>query len=129
MKQIDKQRDSGVELLRILAAIGVILIHIGDGRLSSVNANTVNHYAMILIESIAHCCVDLFILITGFYSIYSEKRSLGKPLSLLFQVVLFQVVWYILLVVTGRVNISLYSICDFCTPNNYFVTLFIAWIR
>ena len=126
MKNNERQRDSGIDLLRIFAAIGVILIHIGDGRISGIDADSINHYVLIIIESIVHCCVDLFILITGFYSIYSVKRSLGKPLSLLFQVLLFQVIWYFLLVLTGRVQISLYSICDFCTPNNYFVILFIV---
>jgi len=126
VNQIQKRRDSGVELLRIFAAIGVIFIHIGDGRLSIVGSNNLNHYAMIIAESIAHCSVDLFILITGYYSICSNKRSIGKPLSLLFQVFLFQFAWYFLLVITARVDISLYSFCKYCSPNNYFVILFIA---
>lgn len=121
-----KVRHSGIELLRIVAAMGIILIHIGDGRITNVVFPFVNHVTLYLIESFAHCCVNLFILITGYFLINTDKRTVGKPLDLLVQVLLVQTAMFVVYLLTNRLDFSLHNVALYCTPNNYFVVLFIV---
>lgn len=60
-------RQSGIELLRIFAAIGVVLIHIGDRTLDNLDWGSANQVIMYFIESLAHVSVDVFLIITGFF--------------------------------------------------------------
>ena len=65
---MDKKRDreSNIELLRILAMIGVILLHYNNpsigGGLSFVNNGSINYWFLNIVESLFICAVDLFIL-------------------------------------------------------------------
>ena len=119
-------RQSGVELLRIVAALSVILIHVGDNTLSSLKWGCSNQIILNVIESYTHCAVNIFILITGYFSCTSDKRSLGKPASLIIQVFIVSVLRYVGAVFSGNAPLNVRSALSFCTPNNYFVILFIA---
>ena len=88
-KDIRKKRESGIELLRILAMCGVVLLHINEKALPDCTVGSGNYYILETIESINICAVDLFIMISGYFLCVSQKRVLLKPLALFIQVVVF----------------------------------------
>lgn len=120
-------RESGIELLRILAAIGVVLLHYNDGKAFTLVQNgSAQQYTLYLLESIAICAVDLFILISGFFLSGTQKRSNIKPLELIFQVIFFHVAIYLVNGIFFNKGLSFGGLLIELVPNNYFAILYIA---
>ena len=97
---MDKRRDreSNIELLRILAMLGVIILHYNNpsigGGLSFVKSGSINYWFLNFSESVFACAVDLFIIISAYFMGSSNKRDLWKPTLLLAQVIIFSVSKY-----------------------------------
>lgn len=123
-----RERQSNIELLRILAIAGVIILHYNNpvaGRgITYAAEGSLNFYILYFLESIFVCAVDLFILISGYFMCESKKRSLWKPIELLIQVMLFQEGIYLLKVILRIEMFSLKSAFVTLIPSNYFVILY-----
>jgi len=90
------QRQSNIEAMRILAMCMIIGLHYNGGVSSPLPKLGVSDVVYHLTES---CCifgVNLFVLITGYFSIRSNQIKLGKICKLLFEVVFWGTVGYIL---------------------------------
>lgn len=124
-----KDRESNIELLRILAMIGVILLHYNNptigGGLSFVKFGSINFWFLSFIESLFICAVDLFIIISGFFLASSNKRDIWKPIQLIFQVIVFSVSQYLLISII-KSNFSIRGLVNAFIPTNYFVILYIV---
>lgn len=124
------QRQSGIELLRILAAMGVILIHYnGNYAFTYVNQQSLNQYLLFFLESCCICAVDLFIFISGYFLCTTQKRSLGKVLGLLIQLTFFKEIFFILPhIINHDINTTTFlkGIRWNFIPQNYFVILYIV---
>lgn len=77
------------------------------------------------LEGLFICCVDLFVLITGFFSCTQQQRRLGKAMGLLLQVVVFQLLSLGIRLLYGQ-PFSLRTLVLTLVPNNYFVTLYVV---
>lgn len=120
-------RHSGIECLRILAALFVVMLHYNDGRaFTYVAEGSGNQYLLFLIESIGVCAVDLFVLISGYFLCSTQKRSVLKPLELIVQVIVFREAEYVIKVLIGQSAISIKQMVVLLVPNNYFVILYAA---
>ncbi len=123
-----KQRQSNIELLRILAITGVIILHynnptIGKG-LAYVESGSLNFYICMALQSLFVCSVNLFMLISGYFMCESKSRSLWRPIELLVQVVVFREAIYLLKVILHIEAFSLQKVFTFLIPTNYFVVLY-----
>ena len=123
-------RDSNIELLRIITMLGVIILHynnrgIGEGLKYAIEGS-VNYYILSFFESLFICAVDLFILISGYFMIKTQKRSFIKPMKLIIQVIVFKFGIYFLSIVVGNSTFSLRHLVSQFIPNNYFVILYTA---
>ena len=127
-KSINNVRDSGVELLRILATLSVIILHIRGGWETAVLPNTVNYYVYWIIEILCAAAVNCFLLITGYYSAGKNSFSLWKPLELYLQLVICREIVYITMVITGIRQFTMYEAYIKLFPTNYYVTLYIGMI-
>ena len=67
-----KERDSGLELLRILAIVLIFWMH----GASSYSNNNLSAWLCIVIESVGNIGVALFILITGYFGIRFKPKKL-----------------------------------------------------
>ncbi|MBP3227373.1 MAG: acyltransferase [Bacteroidaceae bacterium] len=90
-----QQRQSGVELLRIVAMLFVLVVHVNYGALgyphwSGVHAEPLPWLGRLLTEQVAIVCVDVFVLISGWFGIRPTLRGGAKYL--------FQVLFIALLV-------------------------------
>jgi peptidoglycan/LPS O-acetylase OafA/YrhL len=122
------QRKSNIELLRIIAMAGIIVLHynnpsIGGGLAYSEGLNRIVLY---FLESIFACAVDLFLIINGYFMCRNSKRIFMKPLELLVQVVVFAEGIYLLGILLGRKSFSMRSAIGVAIPANYFVILYIT---
>jgi surface polysaccharide O-acyltransferase-like enzyme len=123
-----KSRHSGIELLRIFAAMAVVMLHYNDGRgFKYAEKGSVEFYVLFFLEALAICCVDLFIIISGYFSSQTQKRSFLKPLELIIQVIFFKEFRYIVRILLGSSKLSIVRLFGLClVPDNYFIILYCA---
>ncbi len=129
MKDMVKERESNIELLRIVCILGVILLHYNSsdvgGGFTSTDKDSIQYISLMTIESICAVAVNVFILITGYFSITTQKRGIVKPIELILQVIIFQVTRYFLkIIIDNGVGFSLKKLVVSLLPVNYFVILY-----
>lgn len=88
-----KERNYGIDLLRIVAMFFVLLLHsLGQGGiLKNIAVNSVQYKACWFIEIFAYCAVDIFALISGYVSYNKEekKTKYSNYLNIWLQVVFY----------------------------------------
>lgn len=102
------KRQSNVELLRIMAMIGVIVLHYiaEPGEiLANVTIGGGKIYGIALINSICVCAVDLFIFISGYFMWKANVISIKKPVQLLTEVIIFQEITSLISVFSRQTSI------------------------
>lgn len=121
-------RQSNVELLRILAIMGVVVLHINNpalgGGLSYVQHGSLNFYVLYALESLFMCAVNVFMLISGYFMCKGKSRDLWKPIELIIQVILINEALYICQKIVSHGSISWGSVIRNLIPANYFVILY-----
>ncbi len=124
----DTERQSNIELLRILAMCGVIVLHYNNATIGGglAYARGINLYILYCLESLFACAVNLFVLISGYFMCTKQKRALDKPFELLVQVILFNEIFYILSVLVHHEHADMKHILGRLIPANWFVILYIA---
>ena len=127
---IIRQRQSNIELLRILLILGIILLHynnVGIGKaFYYVDYNSFNYVLLHIFESVAIVGVDLFVLVSGYFLCRDEQRDYMKPLQLILQVIIFSVAIYLCKIGVGKAVFNLKSLVGCLIPKNYFVSLYSA---
>lgn len=127
MKNI-AQRDSNIELLRIIAAIGVIILHYNNpiigGGFAFVKLQGLSDYFLTLMESIFICAVDLFVLISGYFLSKKNSRNAFRVFELFFQAILYTLAFYLISIVIGNNTFSIKRLFGCFIPTNWFVTLY-----
>ena len=122
------ERQSGIELLRIVIMLGVILLHynnadIGGGfKYSAVigSAQTI----LFIVESMAIGAVDIFVLISGYFLCRSQKRDFYKVVELFIQVIIFKIVQYLAQGLIFGGELKLRGLVKAAIPANYFVIFY-----
>lgn len=121
-------RDSNIELLRIFSMLGVVLLHyngyVGQA-LQAVLSDSINHWILLYGEGLFICAVNLFILISGYFSCTSQRRQPVKIFSLILQVMVFNCADYLCRAFSSQS----FTWVDFLwalIPANYFVILYAA---
>ena len=124
-----KTRNSAIELLRIFAMIGVIILHYNNkdigGALTFVEMHSLNYSALYYMEALTVAAVDIYVLITGYFMCDRDERNLFRPFELLFQVCFFKMLLYVVNVCLGQ-DFSIKTLIACLIPNNYFVVLYCA---
>lgn len=80
-----RERNSGIELLRILAAMGVIILHYNNAEIGGGLKYAAGYHQLVLqlLQNTAICAVNVFVLISGYFLSRSGKRDCTKPLELI----------------------------------------------
>ena len=123
-----KERESGIELLRILAVAGVVILHYNSvgGALGYAPLNDLNFRILCALESAFICAVNTFMIISGYFMYGKLRVSLRKPVSLLVQLIVFEVTLYLLKVVAGQGAFAWKSLALCLIPADYFVILYVV---
>lgn len=117
-------RQSNFELLRIVAMFLVLVTHvdfvsIGLPTAEDITYTPVNATVRLFFESISIVCVNVFILISGWFGIKPSIKGLG---NFLFQCVYFLTGTYVIFLLIGKEHISTTGIMS-CIglTNNWFI--------
>lgn len=91
---IIKERDSNMELLRIVAMFLVVMVHtnflsIGEPDEQELIDSFYSSISRFTVQSISVVCVNLFVLLSGWYGITIKSRKIG---SLFFQLAFFVII-------------------------------------
>lgn len=122
------ERQSNIELLRILTMCGVVILHYNNKSMGGgfAYATGLNLYVLYFLESIFACAVNLFVLVSGYFMCEQQKRTLAKPFELLVQVVLFNELLYFASTIVHHEPISIKHIMGHLIPANWFVILYVT---
>lgn len=101
-----KNRNSGIELLRILAILMVICLHrAGNDTLQSAPMYSVSYYVLWFIQIASYKAVDIFFLICGFFSVKQTLKP-EKLLRMEWKVLTYFLLVYGLAVAVGYIPFS-----------------------
>lgn len=123
-------RQSNIELLRIIAMFLVLVVHadfwaLGSPTIKDFSSNTLSAFTRTLIESISIVCVNVFILISGWFGI---RPSLKGFCNFVFQCVFFLFGIYTILLATGYTQLTIKGIagCLCLTSANWFIRAYVG---
>ena len=119
-------RQSNLELLRIIAAIGVVVLHYNNasigGAFAAVNPNSKGAVMLYLSEALFIGCVDLFMMLFGRFQAGRDKAKISKVILLLLQVSIVRIIYYLLIDCAFKHKaITLLSLFKVLMPSNYFI--------
>lgn len=119
---MEKVRQSNFELLRILAMLMVVVGHtqfvaLGRPSISAFNDAPLDLCVRCIIQYLCLPCVNIFILISGFFGIHPKVKGL---VNLAFQVVFYSGLCYLLLLLFGRVKLSFKGVTEVFGLTNAF---------
>ena len=121
-------RNSSIELLRILAACAVVVLHYNGMGHAFNSSSGLSHEILMILESLCACAVDLFIMISGYFLCTTLKRTWDKPIYLLLELWVITIILYIsrscFIENTGINAITLAH--QIIPPANYFVLLYLT---
>ena len=125
-----KSRQSNIELLRIFAALGVIMLHLnnaneGGGWLKAGPFSSCQ-FVMMFFEMLAIGAVNVFILITGYFMEQKKQSDLAKPLKLLFDMLVFAGLFYLGNLLASGGNYPASNLIRYLSPNNWFIFIYAA---
>ena len=119
----------GIELLRIVAMLLVMVVHadffsIGKPLWNDIEVNPLNAFSRIFIESISIVCVNVFIMISGWFGI---RPTIKKMLGLLFQTLFFFSIIYLCLILLGYESLTIKGIAQMfmLLPQSWFVKAYL----
>ena len=97
------KRQSNIELLRIISIFLIMVVHatyltFGTPTPQEIQVKPIGSFFFIGLENISVICVDIFVLISGWFGIHPKVKSIG---GLLFQCVYFGLIMAILFGLTG----------------------------
>ncbi len=103
-----KERESNFELLRIIAMNMIIGLHyFGYCQANSFLTSGINYHFYHLMESVCICGVNVFVMITGFFSVRQNNLKINKILSLLIDVIIWGTIGYLFMITIGQENPSI----------------------
>ena len=90
---MQKNRATNLELLRVVATLFVIILHYNNGTLGGALVYTqglgLNYHMVFAFEAISICAVNIFVLLSGYFSCDKKTVSISKPFVLISEVVIF----------------------------------------
>lgn len=131
-----KERNSSIELLRIIMMLQIVFLHICDYGEYMKNAKElggIHQLLMWFFWLMSRCPVFLFIIIMGYFMIYSEKKNiLGRILKVYIPMYFYSIIIPVVAALTGVVQIEKSDIISAFFPmlsrTWYFMTLYILVI-
>ena len=125
---MSKERNSAIELLRIIAIIGVVGLHYNNatvgGGFRYVKEYSVNQFYLYFCDNLYVCAVNVFIIISSYFLCSTQKRKLIKIVELFVQVIAFREGFYLLNIILGNETFSISKLFLHFLPINYFVVLY-----
>ena len=130
--KIQKNRNSNIELLRIISMIMIVFSHYSVHSKINIESMPISFNRFFLeIISVGNIGVIIFVLITGYYNIEKNKVfRIDKIIILVLQVVFYSVVLYFLLVIFKQIDFNFINMVKAILPISFkqywFITAYIS---
>lgn len=125
-----KKRASNIELLRIISIFLILVTHadfwaLGEPSATEVSNSFLSSFTRIYFESLSIICINIFVLISGWFSIRTSLKSIIK---LLFQVYFMLLVIFLINIILGwdTINIRSLSKCFIVGHEFWFVKAYLG---
>lgn len=126
-----KERLSNIELLRIIAIFLILIFHsnflaLGSPTNNLLQANPSFTFSQVFLESLAVICVDIFVLISGWFAIRPKVSSFC---SFIFQLAFFFIGIFVLFVLFGLRSFSVNGILGsllLLPQHNWFIRAYVC---
>lgn len=109
-----KERSSNFELLRIILMLMIITLHYFNGKmgglLSAVEHKSFNYYLSHFVESLCIIAVNVFIIITGYFSYKKTKIKISKVINLFGLSIFYGILISVVIIFTTDTEFKLRSI-------------------
>ena len=109
-----KKKNANIELLRLIAMVFVVTVHLldkGHSLVDPINEPSASAYIAWLLESFTIMSISLFILISGYFLVKSSFK-LGRLLEIVFAAVFYALGAFIVCVLVGETSLSGMSAYD-----------------
>lgn len=130
MTPVKKERDSNIELLRLLAMFLVLVVHadffsLGMPTYDDTVATPANAAVRFFFESLSIVCVNVFVLISGWFGIKPSAKSFC---NFVFQCLFFLIGIYAVMLASGLATLSLKGVagCFVLLKWNWFIKSYIG---
>lgn len=122
-------RESGIELLRIILMLFVVILHYNGGSGHAMDFSprySAAWFYTYFLEAFCVCAVDCFVLISGYFLAYNKKIQMKRIISIMLTVILIYEVGYLINVIFGEVAFSFGSAVKSAFPANYYAFLYLT---
>ncbi len=129
LEGIKQKRESNIELLRIVLAIYVVILHINGYAgeiLSKVSYPSIDSFVVVLLEVLAAVAVNTFVLIFGYFQSEKDEIKVWRGISLFIDVIFFNVLFYFIDIIIGIKTFSIVGLLGMFLPINYYVVLYVG---
>ena len=123
------ERYSGMELFRIIAMFLVLVVHAGFFSLGAPSyedmmSHTTSSFARVFFQSLSIGCVDMFVLLSGWFGIRPKFKGIAK---FVFQCLFFLIGIYIVCLATGLSTFSIKGVagCFLLLKWNWFIKAYL----
>jgi len=130
MEKINKVRQSNIELLRIISIILVLIYHIGSLIIKMPTSDelvddTLSSVTRIFFANLSVVCVNVFVIISGWFGMRFTMKAIFK---LLFQVFFVYLFIYAICVISGydNLNFSALAFCFMADKSTWFVKAYLG---
>lgn len=129
MTNSEIQRNSNIELLRLVLIAFVVLLHFNNdsmgGAFVYVRNIPIDNLALHFLESLGICAVNCFMIVSGYFLYTNSKIKFGKAFDILLIVIFYNYVDYFSKVAFAEGCLSLKSIAGCAFPANYFAIFYL----
>ena len=124
IKKSGSVRQSNMELLRIIAMVLIVFHHIGvhSGLGATESISVLNRFWVLLLQSGGKIGVNVFVMISGYFSITNTNWKIDKILKLLLQILSYSVPLYIVFASLGYIAWDIREMIKYFLP-----TVSISW--
>ncbi len=123
---VKMERHSNIELLRILCIIGVITLHFCNSTPNALDLTAgLSKWIMSLIYSFAIVAVNVFLIISGYFSIDNKQVKVLKIVDLLIMVVAYHLLFFVI----SSIQKHSFSVKEFVwafIPSGYFILIYLT---
>lgn len=110
------KRNVGLDILRIIAMIMIVFLHvIGKGMFRYEDNNAEFYKIVLLIRAFCIVAVNCYVLITGYFQVNS-KFKINKVINIWVKVIFYSIVIYIILLLTGQIDFNIKDVIKSLFP-------------